>query len=74
VTPRAKIYTFAKGQAVDGGVTTSEVADRFGWPRRWVSATMGQMTIRTFDRLIRVDIQGKAHVYVRADEAHLYGN
>ena len=36
-------------------------------------AALGQMTSRTFDRLIRVDIQGKAHVYVRADEAHLYG-
>jgi predicted ArsR family transcriptional regulator len=74
-TKQDAILAYATGQAVDGGVTSSEVADHLGWKPRTVSAHMHNLW--KMGSLVRVGVQGvapcPAYIYVRADEAHLYG-
>jgi hypothetical protein len=70
-----RIYAYAKGEAINGGITSAEVAGEFGVGARKVSAAVSQLAAS--GRLVKVDTvncyRGREFVFVRDDEVDLYG-
>ena len=71
-----RIYEYAEGQAINGGITSSEVALALDAPTRKVAAHISKMAAN--GRLVVVDrvihpTGGSSNVLVRDDEVDIYG-